>query len=292
MNDPLDDPVSDYLSGLMDERETAEFERRMESDPALRLEVETGRETLKRLAVYLEQTCPGLERADALDAAALFTTVRQEDETDSAPVREDGEILFQEAPPLPEIQVVPVAPSHRSRFGRFLAQGFAAAAIFAAGILVGTRMPATGETAPTVSLEDTAPREKTLPEATPPPVRTETSSSHGGKTGERSPGTASAPAQIPVPAPAPTPPPPDGERSLPVAEPVRVAQSAEETVQASALQSPPIRVTRREGARTIVESAPSRAIPPALWVVDGSFRLVQNGAGKTLETQPEARERK
>jgi hypothetical protein len=277
LDDPLDDPISDYLSGLMDERETAEFERRMESDPALRLEVEAGRATLKRLAGYLEQTCPGIERADALEAAALFSTVRHEQEADGVPVGENGEVRFQKTPLLPQARVVPVAPPRRGRFGRFLAQGFAAAAIFAAGIVVGTRMPVPDETGPAVSREDTPPLPQagSLPEVGPPPTQAQT------------------PVQAPVPVPAPSPAParvaPDGERVLPVAEPVRVAQRPDESGYSAALQSPPIRVTRREGARTIVESASSRAAVPALWVVDGSFQLVPSG---TEKTQPEVRERK
>jgi len=277
MNTPQDDPVSDYLSGLMDERETAEFERRMAADPALRLEVEAGRETLKRLAGYLEQTCPGLERADALEAAALFSTVRQEQEADEAPAREEEEIQPQETPPLPQARVVPVAPPRRGRFARFLTQGFAAAAIFAAGILVGTRISATGETTPAVTQEKTA---------VPSPTQT-------GPLPEE----ASSPTPIPVSpvlSPTPAPAPPDGERVLPTPEPVRVAQHSGEPVYSAASQSPPLRVTRREGARTIVESAPSRALPPALWVVDGTFHLVPSGTVETKkpeETQPEAHEK-
>jgi hypothetical protein len=275
MNTPQDDPISDYLSGLMDERETAEFERRMAADPALRLEVEAGRETLKRLAGYLEQTCPGLERADALEAAALFATVRPAQEADDAPVQEDGEIPFQETPPFPQTRVIPVAPLPRNRFGRFLAQGIAAAAIFTAGILVGSRISTTGETSPSVSQE-----KATLPSQ--------------AQTGQF-PEEASSPTPIPVSpvlSPTPAPPPPDGERVLPKPEPVRVAQHPEEPVYAAASQSAPIRVTRREGARMIVESAPSRALPPALWVVDGTFQLVPSEAQKTEKTQPEVRERK
>ncbi|HPS01624.1 MAG TPA: hypothetical protein PLA90_08780, partial [Candidatus Sumerlaeota bacterium] len=89
------------------------------------------------------------------------------------------------------------------------------------------------------------------------------------------------------------PAPPDGERVLPTPEPVRGAQHPEEPAYSAASQSPPLRVTRREGARTIVESAPSRALPPALWVVDGTFHLVPSGTVETKEpeeTQPEARE--
>ncbi len=278
MNDPLDDPISDYLSGLMDERETAEFERRMASDPALRLEVEAGRETLKRLAGYLEQTCPGLERADAIEAAAVLSAARQkQDTTGTRHLEKNGMAAEDAVSPLVAGQVVSIAPMRRRRLGRILAQGVAAAAIFAAGILVGTHVSTDEKSVPAVGLEHPL----SPPETAPP---------ENGTTED----VPVAPTPSGAPSVAP-PPPPDGERVLPVAEPVRVAANpVEERVYSAAYQTPPLRVTRREGARMIVESAPSRALPPARWVVDGSLQMVPSGTEKTEETEetpPEVREK-
>ena len=135
-----EDDILAYLDGDMSPAETAAFERRMQTDDTLRRSVQQYHDTLGAARDWMEADPPGVER-------------------------------------IAQLTVPPVSPRH-ARGGKahivsvhpHIWQGFAAAAIFVAGVLVGHMFQANAKpdhpviTVPPVTTQAT-------PQVTPAPVK-------------------------------------------------------------------------------------------------------------------------
>ena len=133
MRDYDERQLTAYLAGTLSEPEAAEFESRMLADAALRREVEAWRAAVGAASEWLEDEPLGVERAERLTVPVEAGLGVQ-----GGGVAEDLASGNVEAGP------APVAGRPRARvlmLRPVLARALAAAALFAAGICVGSQWP-------------------------------------------------------------------------------------------------------------------------------------------------------
>ncbi len=120
---PQEEEIAAYVAGTLETEARLGFERRMESDPALKREVESSREALAGAREWLDQAPPGLDRVAQLPIPAIPAA--------SVPSK-----TGLEERPASRARVIPIR--------RVVLRYAAAAAIFVLGVAVGKWM-ATGD---------------------------------------------------------------------------------------------------------------------------------------------------
>jgi len=228
MNPERNDQINAYLSGTMPPEEARRFERLLREDAELEREVRLAREDLDAARQWAAAEAPNAqEQAARLKIPHLGWHGR--------PARESS---------------FPGGRGWRPSFVRYLA----AAALFAAGILVGAMLPR--ETPP--GGPPGTPRDRAVPgpgvvspalpaSATPAPEKQV------------------IPPEVPV---ASRPALADAGRNAPKEEAAPPARGIA-----------PLRVVESGGERLVLESTLVGSGGRATWVVDGSFRLAENKAG-------------
>jgi anti-sigma factor RsiW len=250
MNPERNDQINAYLSGTMPPEEARRFERLLREDAELEREVRLAREDLDAARQWAAAEAPNAqERAARLKIPHL--------EWHGRPARESFSNAERRVRPATEVDL-PVAGSSLSNAERGVRPSFvrylAAAALFAAGILVGAMLPR--ETPP--GGPPGTPRDRAVPgpgvvspalpaSATPAPEKQV------------------IPPEVPV---APRPALADAGRNAPKEEAAPPARGIA-----------PLRVVESGGERLVLESTLVGSGGRATWVVDGSFRLAENKAG-------------
>ena len=306
MNPERNEQINAYLSGTMPPEESRRFERLLREDAELEREVRLAREALDAARQWAAAEAPNAqERAARLKIPHLGWHGR--------PARESSLNAGREVRPATEVDL-PVAGSSfsnaegrvrpatevdlpvtgssfsnaerrvRSAFVRYLA----AAALFAAGILVGAMLPReTPPGAPQGMPSSLLSAEKPAPggsaeRAAPGGVSTDPS---------RQPSATPAPEKQVIPPQVPVASRPalaDAGRNAPKEEAAAStvgggASSGGESSTAAgtpyARGVSPLRVVESGGERLVLESTLEGSGGRATWVVDGSFRLAENKAG-------------
>ena len=235
MNPERNDQINAYLSGTMPPEEARRFERLLREDAELEREVRLAREDLDAARQWAAAEAPNAqEQAARLKIPHLGWHGR--------PARESS---------------FPGGRGWRPSFVRYLA----AAALFAAGILVGAMLP------------------RETPPGTPRDM------SPGGPQETASPGPGVVSPALPA-LPASATPAPEKQvipPAMPVAPRPGLAEAGrnapKEEAAAPARGVSPLRVVESGGERLVLESTLVGSGGRATWVVDGSFRLAQTNAG-------------
>jgi len=293
MNPERNDQINAYLSGTMPPEEARRFERLLREDAELEREVRLAREDLDAARQWAAAEAPNAqEQAARLKIPHLEWHGRpareslerdghpaRQSERDERPARESFSNAERRVRPATEVDLpvagssfsnaerrvrpatevdLPVAGSSLSNAERGVRPSFvrylAAAALFAAGILVGAMLPR--ETPP--GGPPGTPRDRAVPgpgvvspalpaSATPAPEKQV------------------IPPEVPV---APRPALADAGRNAPKEEAAPPARGIA-----------PLRVVESGGERLVLESTLVGSGGRATWVVDGSFRLAENKAG-------------
>ena len=287
MHDYDEKRITAYLAGTLSESEAAEFESRMHADAELRREVDAWRAAVGEARDWLEAEPPGAERADRLavplEAGAVGKSARIE-------TSEQGPAAV---PNRPRARVLALRP--------VLARALAAAALFAAGICVGSQWPrradpahrpptalapaketpsrpaqarltgpAPGQSAPSVAVglaERSAPDASSKPGAAPGPQ---------GPRGPAAPPESAGPEGVPEPALRQTAPSTKGPARPVLAQASEAGGGAEGPSDATRR---PERIVRRENGRYIIETTLVESGARATWIVDPSLRLADSSAG-------------
>jgi hypothetical protein len=278
MNPERNEQINAYLSGTMPPEESRRFERLLREDADLEREARLAREALDAARQWAAAEAPNAqEQAARLKIPHL--------EWHGRPARESFSNAERRVRPATEVDL-PVAgssfsnaerrvrPAHESSFTRSrgwrpsFVRYLAAAALFAAGILVGAMLP----------------REKTTgePQGTPSSLLSAEKPAPEGSAERTAPGAVGInPSRQPSAPPAPEkqviPP------EVPVAPRPALAEAGrnapKEEVAPSARGITPLRVVESGAERLVLESTLEGSGGRATWVVDGSFRLAENNAG-------------
>ena len=260
MNPERNDQINAYLSGTMPPEEARRFERLLREDADLEREARLAREALDAARQWAAAEAPNAqEQAARLKIPHLGWHGR--------PARESFSNAERRVRPATEVDL-PVAgssfsnaerrvrPAHESSFpgGRGWRPSFvrylAAAALFAAGILVGAMLPR--ETPPGTPQDRAVPGPGVVSPALP-------------ASATPAPEKQVIPPEVPV---ASRPALADAGRNAPKEEAAPPARGIT-----------PLRVVESGAERLVLESTLVGSGGRATWVVDGSFRLAENKAG-------------
>jgi hypothetical protein len=287
MNPEHDEQINAYLSGTMPPEEARRFERLLREDADLEREVRLAREALDAARQWAAAEAPNAqEQAARLKIPHLGwhgRSARESLERDRRPARDSSFNAGRRVRPATEVDLPVAGPSFSNAEGRVrpatevdlpaagpsfsnagrrvrpaFVRFLAAAALFAAGILVGAMLPR--ETPPGT------------PRDISPGSSHETVSSGARVTSPALPASATPatekqviPPAMPV---APRPALADAGRNAPKEEAAPPARGIT-----------PLRVVESGAERLVLESTLVGSGGRATWVVDGSFRLAENKAG-------------
>jgi hypothetical protein len=280
MNPERNEQINAYLSGTMPPEESRRFERLLREDADLEREARLAREALDAARQWAAAEVPNAQEQAArlkiprLTPAATAPSLvlpdqRVEMGNQRAEWRKVRTEMGNQRAEMGKQRSgrrfsFPGGRGWRPSFVRYLA----AAALFAAGILVGAMLPrekATGE-----------------PQGMPSSLLSAEKPAPGGSAERAAPGGVSTdPSRQPSATPAPEkqviPP------AMPVAPRPGLAEAGrnapKEEAAAPARGITPLRVVESGGERLVLESTLEGSGGRATWVVDGSFRLAENKAG-------------